>query len=307
MQPAIELEHVSKVYRRVFGTKPVAALTDVSLTVAPGEVFGYLGANGAGKTTTVKILLRLARPSRGTARLMGRRPGGRIRHRIGYLPEAPYFPDFLTPVELLNFYARLFSIPAPHRAHRISEVLERVGIAHRSHSVLRTFSKGMVQRVGLAQALLNDPDILFLDEPTSGLDPIARRDIRDLILDLKAQGKTVFLNSHLLSEVEMVCDRVAILRRGELMRTGTVDELVSREGVEIEVAADGVSLPDQLSALQAEAPDPAGGTLRLIVEHRADVPRVLRATLDAGVTVVSVNPRRETLEEVFVRIERGEP
>lgn len=309
MQAAIELDQVSKVYRRALKTKAVSALSDVSLAVQPGEVFGYLGANGAGKTTTVKILLRLARPSHGTARIMGLKPGGTIRHRIGYLPEAPYFPDFLSPVELLTFYARLFGLNGPARNRRIAEVLELVGIAHRKDSILRTFSKGMIQRVGLAQALLNDPDILFLDEPTSGLDPLARRDIRDLILDLKSRGKTVFLNSHLLSEVELICDRVAILRRGRLMRIGTVDEMVSREGVEIVVSSNGAGLPERLAALRADPatdrPDLEEGTTRLIVEHHSDIPHVLRAALDAGVSIVSLNPRRETLEEVFVRIEQG--
>jgi ABC-2 type transport system ATP-binding protein len=173
--------------------------------------------------------------------------------------------------------------------------------------VLRTFSKGMIQRVGLAQALLNDPEILFLDEPTSGLDPLARREIRDIILGLKARGKTVFLNSHLLSEVELVCDRVAILRRGRLMRLGTVDELVAREGVEIIVRANGTPLPERLMALRHPgAPDQDEGTVRLLVERTDEVPGVLRAALDANVPIVSLNPRRETLEDVFVRIERGE-
>ncbi|HEY3265879.1 MAG TPA: ABC transporter ATP-binding protein [Armatimonadota bacterium] len=305
MQSAIELDHLTKVYRSLAGGKRTTALDDVSLSVAPGEVFGYLGSNGAGKTTTVKILLRLARPTHGTARLMGERPGGRIRHRIGYLPEAPYFPDFLTPVELLTFYARIFGLNGAARRQRIDHVLELVGIAGRRDSVLRTFSKGMTQRVGLAQALLNEPDILLLDEPTSGLDPLGRREIRDIILDLKEKGKTVFLNSHLLSEVELICDRVAILRRGKLMRLGTVDELVSRGGVEVVLRSNGVGLPAGLTALRCDKEDLEAGMARLIVERDDEVPSVLRAALDADVEVVSVNPQRETLEDLFVRIERG--
>jgi ABC-2 type transport system ATP-binding protein len=308
MPPAIELEGLTKVYRSVLPVgerKTVVALDGVSLSVPAGEIFGYLGSNGAGKTTTIKILLRLARPTRGTARVMGERPGGPVRARIGYLPESPYFYDFLTPVELLTFYARLFGLNGRRRRQRIQEVLERVGIAHRKDGILRTFSKGMTQRVGLAQALLNDPDILFLDEPTSGLDPVARHDMRNLILGLKAEGKTVFLNSHQLSEVELMCDRVAILQRGRLIRLGAVGDLVKRGGVEIVVRSDGAALPAPLAA--AAAPPAAGqeaDEARLVVEDEAAAPAILRAALDAGVPIVSVNPRRETLEELFVRLEK---
>lgn len=302
MHPAIEITGLQKTYRTRFPRRTVQALDSVSLAVEPGEVFGYLGSNGAGKTTTVKILLGLARPTGGTVRLMGRPPGGPNRSRVGYLPESPYFYDFLTPVELLTFYCRVFGIPGAGRRRRIAEVLDLVGIADRRDSPLRAFSKGMTQRVGLAQALLNDPDVLFLDEPTSGLDPLGRRDIRDIILSLKARGKTVFLNSHLLSEVEQVCDRVAILKAGRLMRIGTVDELISRGGVEIRLRA--TSLPSSLASLTvADAAEPPDGLLRLIVEREANAPEVLRALLDAGAEVVSLNPRRETLEDVFIRIE----
>jgi ABC-2 type transport system ATP-binding protein len=307
MPPAIELEGLTKVYRpwlSVGGRKTVVALDGVNLSVPPGEVFGYLGSNGAGKTTTVKILLRLARPSRGTARVMGAQPGGPIRENIGYLPESPYFYDFLTPVELLTFYARIFGLNGSKRKERIQQVLERVGIAHRKDSVLRTFSKGMTQRVGLAQALLNDPAILFLDEPTSGLDPVARHEMRNLILGLKAEGKTVFLNSHQLSEVELICDRVAILQRGKLVRLGAVGDLVKRGGVEIVVRAKGADLPSALVAMAAPgSAGPDADEMRFLLENEAETPHVLRAALDAGADVVSVNPRRETLEELFVRIE----
>jgi ABC-2 type transport system ATP-binding protein len=237
-QPVIEIDHLEKTYRSLVKRRTVRALTDVTLEVGEGEVFGYLGSNGAGKTTTVKILLNLARPTHGHARILGHSPGGSVRSRIGYLPEAPYFYDFLTPVELLTFYARVFGMSGSLRRRRIDETLELVGITDRRDSQLRSFSKGMTQRVGLAQALLNDPDVLFLDEPTSGLDPMGRREIRDIILALKARGKTVFLNSHLLSEVELVCDRVAILKRGQLMRVGKVDDLVARGGVDIRVRGD---------------------------------------------------------------------
>jgi ABC-2 type transport system ATP-binding protein len=306
MIPAIRLEEVSKTYKGRLGGPVITALDNVSLEVQPGEVFGFLGANGAGKTTTVKILLKLARPTSGRVYLYGHPPGGAVRNRIGYLPEAPYFYDFLTPVELLGFYASIFGIPGHERRRRIDAVLSRVGIADRADSTIRTFSKGMTQRVGLAQALLNDPDVLFLDEPTSGLDPLGRREIRDIILDLKEHGKTLFVNSHLLSEVELVCDRVAILKRGRLMRIGTVDELVSREGVEVVVSANGSTLPHNLEAwLMPPEQTDERGTQRLLVPGEAEVPGALKALLDAGAHIVSVNPHRDTLEDVFVRIERG--
>lgn len=300
MQPAIEITGLQKTYRSRFPRRTVQALDNVNLAVEPGEVFGYLGSNGAGKTTTVKILLGLARPSSGVARLMGHPPGGPNRSRVGYLPESPYFYDFLTPVELLTFYCRVLGISGAGRRRRIGEVLDLVGISDRRDTPLRAFSKGMTQRVGLAQALLNDPDVLFLDEPTSGLDPMGRRDIRDIILALKARGKTVFLNSHLLSEVEQVCDRVAILKAGRLMRVGTVSELINRGGVEICVRP-AAALPDSLLSLAMEPRH--DGLLRLIVERESDAPGVLRALLDTGAEVVTLNPRRETLEDVFIRIE----
>lgn len=303
-EPVIQIEHLGKTYRSLIKRRTVRALEDVSLDVREGEVFGYLGSNGAGKTTTVKILLNLARPTHGRARILGRSPGGAVRSRIGYLPESPYFYDFLTPVELLTFYARIFGINGSLRRRRIDETLEHVGITDRRDSQLRSFSKGMTQRVGLAQALLNDPDVLFLDEPTSGLDPMGRREIRDIILALKARGKTVFLNSHLLSEVELVCDRVAILKRGQMMRLGRVDELVSRGGVEIIAHGSRTALAANL--LDFVAPPCDNGTIRLVVEDEAEAGAVVRSVLDGGLDLVSFNPRRETLEDVFVRIETEE-
>lgn len=305
MPPAIELDGLTKVYHSAlpFGQRRrVVALDGVSLAVERGEVFGYLGSNGAGKTTTIKILLRLARPTAGKVRVMGQQPGGPVRARIGYLPETPYFYDFLTPLELLTFYARLFGLNGRRRSERIQNVLERVGIWRRRNDTLRTFSKGMTQRVGLAQALLNDPDTLFLDEPTSGLDPVARHDMRALILSLKQEGKTVFLNSHQLSEVELICDRVAILQHGRLARIGAVGDLVKREGVEVVLRTAGANLPHALAALGS--PGLESGQQRFVVDSEEEARPVLRAALEAGAGIVSVNPRRETLEELFVRLER---
>ena len=301
MPPAIELRDITKVYRTGLRRKPVVALDGVTLDVQPGEIFGFLGANGAGKTTAVKILLRLARPTKGNAHILGHRPGGRTRYRIGYVPESPYFYDFLTPNELLAYYGKLFGLGRAESKRRTADVLNRVGMAHRADAQLRTFSKGMVQRVGLAQSLLNDPEVLFLDEPTSGLDPLARREIRDIILSLKAHGTTVFLNSHLLSEVELICDRVGILRSGRLVKLGAVDDLVRRAGVEVVMRCQPSRVP---GGLICEPGD--DGTLTVVVEREEHLPATLRALLDVNATIVSVNPRRETLEDLFISIQRGE-
>ena len=211
----IETHDLSKNYGE---TVAVAGLT---LTVGQGEVFGFLGPNGAGKTTTVKMLLGLVAPSAGEARLLGRRPGDpAIMGRVGFLPEHFRFPAWLTAADFLDVHARLYGLSAAERRVRIPKLLARVGLGDRPRSKLGDFSKGMLQRVGLAQALLNDPALVFLDEPTSGLDPLGRREVRDLIHELRAAGVTVFLNSHFLSEVEVTCDRVAIVKRGRIVRLG---------------------------------------------------------------------------------------
>ena len=230
-EPVIEIRHLTKVYRDFWGRKKVQALNALSLDVHRGEVFGLLGPNGSGKTTTLKLLLGLLFPTEGEIRILGK-PATDVEknQKIGYLPEESYLYRFLNAEETLDFYGRLFGLPAEERKRRADELIRLVKLDHARRRQLKEYSKGMTRRIGLAQALINDPDIIFLDEPTSGLDPNGRRDVKDLILHLKKQGKTVVMCSHLLAEIEDVCDRVAILFNGELKLLGTVDQLLESQG-----------------------------------------------------------------------------
>src|SRR5215207_11605228 len=228
MTPAVEINELTKDYEVGFLRKrKVRALDRLSLNVGRGEIFGFLGANGAGKTTTLKLLMRLMYPTSGNARILGRDIGDTGMHAdIGYLPEHPYFYDYLTARELLEYCAELFGYRAAERKRRASDLLARVRLEEKSwDKQLRKFSKGMLQRVGLAQALVNDPAVVFLDEPMSGLDPVGRREVRDLIAELRDEGKTVFMCSHILSDIEVLCDRVAILKRGSLSHMGALEDL----------------------------------------------------------------------------------
>jgi len=306
--PAISVSALSKTYDTgLFGGAGVEALDDVSLDVEPGAIFGLLGPNGAGKTTLVKILLGLVHPSAGQARLFGQaanRP--EARQRVGYLPETHRFPGFLTAEQTLQIYGRLADVPSPPRTDRISALLAQVGLERRRDTKVKTFSKGMLQRLGIAQALLNDPDLLFLDEPTSGVDPVGRRDIRDLVLELREQGTTVFLNSHLLSEVEKVCSQIAILRDGAVVRTGTIEELTAVERVYDLVST---PIPD---ALHDDLPlrpgsdegptDPALRQYRLRAEDRTDLNALLDRLRSADVQVESLVPLRRSLEDYFIDV-----
>jgi ABC-2 type transport system ATP-binding protein len=306
--PAISVTDLSKTYRTgLFGTSAVQALDGVSIDVPQGAIFGLLGPNGAGKTTLVKILLGLVHPSGGTARLFGE-PANRpqARARVGFLPENHQFPGFLTAEQTLHLYGRLADVPAEARSPRVDRLLDHVGLADRRDTKVKTFSKGMLQRLGLAQALLNEPDLLFLDEPTSGVDPVGRRAIRDLILELRDDGATVFLNSHLLSEVEKVCTQIAILREGAVARTGTIEELTAVERV-----YDLVSTPipdavlDDSSLEPAPQAAPSAPDLRQYRAH-ADDRASLNALLDrlraTGVEVESITPLRRSLEDYFIDV-----
>ncbi|HEX4899678.1 MAG TPA: ABC transporter ATP-binding protein [Pyrinomonadaceae bacterium] len=244
MPPIVEIENLTKDYEVGFWRKrKVRALDGLTLQVNEGEIFGFLGANGAGKTTTLKLLMRLMFPTGGNARILGHDIADITMHnQIGYLPENPYFYDYLTAREFLDYCGQLFGSAQPARKQRTAELLARVNLDKKSWDVqLRKFSKGMLQRVGLAQALVNDPAIVFLDEPMSGLDPVGRREVRDLIAGLRQEGKTVFMNSHILSDIEVLCDRVAILKRGRLAHVGHLDELRRRAGEpnRVEVVATG--------------------------------------------------------------------
>src|SRR4026209_936632 len=230
--PAIEITNLTKDYEPGFFRKRrVRALDDLSLSIDHGQIFGFLGANGAGRTTTLKLLMRLIFPTTGSARILGHDIQDVSMHqRIGYLPENPYFYDYLTAREFLDYCGEIFGLRAAERRKRTADLLARVKLDEkRWDTQLRKFSKGMLQRVGLAQSLVNDPVIVFLDEPMSGLDPVGRREVRDLIAGLRQEGKTVFMNSHILSDIEVLCDRVAILKRGKLAHVGQLDEL--RRGI----------------------------------------------------------------------------
>lgn len=302
---AIKINNLTKRYSGLWSQQPVDAVKNLNLEVHRGEIFGFLGPNGAGKTTTIKVLLGIIYPTSGEAYVLGRPAGDPQNHyKISYLPENPYFYDYMTGREILHFYARLFGIPEPERSRRVDALLDRVGLSRAANQPLRTYSKGMLQRIGLAQCLINDPELLILDEPTAGLDPIAHIDIRDLILELRAQGKTLFISSHQLSDVEIVCDRVAILNRGELVRMGKLEDLLS--GGHVEMIAEKV--PETvLEPIRQLGGRPSLHDGRLIVEQPDDgsIDRVIDLVRAHGGHIISVKPYRRTLEDLFVETIQG--
>jgi len=291
--------------RKVFGGRGggTIAVDGVTLDVGRGEVFGFLGPNGAGKTTTIKMLLGLVHVTSGTARVLGLAPGEpAAMARVGFLPEHFRFPAWLGAAEFLDLHARLYGMPDARRRSRIPELLERVGLADRAATCLGEFSKGMSQRIGLAQALLNEPELVILDEPTSGLDPLGRREVMEIIRELRAAGTTVFLNSHLLSEVESTCDRIAVIKRGRIARTGSLDDLAGAQ-LEVDVRAEGIT-PEIRARIEAQAriARADGAHLTLIVKNAERLPFLTAALVDGGARLYSFAPRRLSLEEMFVRI-----
>ena len=304
----VEIENLTKDYEIGFWRKrKVRALDGLSLSVEAGEIFGFLGANGAGKTTTLKLLMRLTFPTAGKARILGSDIDNVAMHqRIGYLPENPYFYDYLTAREFLEYCAELFGQPRKLRNQQAEDLLSRVHLDEkRWNTQLRKFSKGMLQRVGLAQALINDPEIVFLDEPMSGLDPIGRREVRDLIASLRQTGKTVFMCSHILSDIEVLCDRVAILKKGKLAHLGRLNDLRQQSGdtslVEIVVTGTNVqSLLAQLPDSEKFAVTETAGGLNVQVSEERDVDAVIAALRKVDGKLVSVQPVRQSLEELFV-------
>lgn len=257
MKIIIETRNLTKVYRSFFSRYKVKALDNLNLEVTQGEIFGLLGPNGSGKTTTMKILLGLIKPTSGEALVFGKSPDDvLVKDRIGFLPEESYLYRFLNADETLDFYGRLFKIPGQIRRKRIDELVELVGLKEARGRTVREYSKGMMRRLGFAQAIINDPDLIFLDEPTSGLDPLMARQIKDIVLDLKRQGKTIFLSSHLLADVENVCDRIIILHNGVTQKIGPVKELLARNELS-EVTIKGL-LPEVLNRLK-ELVTTAGG------------------------------------------------
>lgn len=305
MDNVIEIENLTKDYEVGFWRKKrVRALDDLSLHVKRGQIFGFLGGNGAGKTTTIKVLMSLLFPTSGTARILGKDIADfKMHSRIGYCPENPYFYDYLTAAELMNYFGELFGLDAVRRKERSAALLTGVGLDEKDwNKQLRKFSKGMLQRVGLAQALINEPEVVFLDEPMSGLDPIGRREIRELIEGLRKKGTTVFMSTHILSDVEALCDEVAILRRGKLAATGNLNDLLSAQGSAqlYEVNIKGVS-PEALSARFPSArivPKPNGVTIEVTDENEID--SLLAEARKSGGKLMSVQPVRQSLEELFV-------
>jgi ABC-2 type transport system ATP-binding protein len=300
--PAIEIDALTKDYAYGFWRKRQRrALDSLTLEVREGEVFGFLGPNGAGKTTTLKLLMSLIFPTSGSARIRGRSIDDIEMHReIGFLPEQPYFYDYLTARELLDYSARFFKFTATDRRERVTKFLERVGLSAAADVQLRRFSKGMLQRVGIAQAILHDPQVIFLDEPTSGLDPVGRREVREIILDLQRQGRTVFFSTHILPDAEVLCDRVAVLVGGKLQGVGTPQEIVSIEVQGMEVLFElpaGRTVPTAL----ASHVTPSGGAYRLDVPEAQlyDAIGQLRA---CDARILSVTQLKPTLEDYFFKL-----
>jgi ABC-2 type transport system ATP-binding protein len=286
--------------RKQFGGK--TAVSDLTLTVRRGEVFGFLGPNGAGKTTSIKLLLGLVKPSAGAAQVLGVPVGNlQARSRIGFLPEHFRFHDWLTGRELLRFHGRLYHIPATQLLSRIEELLARVDLQDAADLRLREYSKGMLQRIGLAQALLNQPQLVFLDEPTSGLDPLGRLLVRDLIKDLRGQGTTVFLNSHLLSEVEVSCDRVAFVKKGHVVGEMALQEQPDRMELELKLAP---VAPEILAGLLqfGNTPSVRNGHVRLQVSDEGKVPEIASWLVQQGIKIYRLNMIRRPLEAVFLEI-----
>lgn len=300
IMPAIEILGLEKTYMVGFWRKrPKRALQPLHLTVENGEIFGFLGPNGAGKTTTLKILMGLVFPTAGTARILGQEwTEPSVKAQIGFLPEQPYFYDYLTAHELLNYYAQLSGVPAKDRKHRIEEVLQQVGLTDVKGVQLRKFSKGMLQRAGIAQAILHNPQLVFFDEPMSGLDPLGRREVRDLMEQLKQQGKTVFFSTHILSDAEALCDRVAIIHKGELRGVGAIEELTSSVQGKVEIVWQGTVVPASIKALGAEC-HVSGETVRGVLPDRqqdAAIDTLRRERM----RLISITPLRTSLETYFV-------
>ncbi|MBI3074079.1 MAG: ABC transporter ATP-binding protein [Deltaproteobacteria bacterium] len=296
----LRAENLVKTFKKPFQMRSqVRAVRGLSLDVLRGEIFGFVGPNGAGKTTTIKMMMGLIFPTSGRAFVLGEPvPSGAAKTHVGFLPENPYFYDYLTALEFLDLVGRLFGLPKAIRRERATRLLERVGLARARDQRLRTFSKGMLQRLGLAQALVNDPKLVVLDEPMSGLDPIGRKEVRDLIIDLKNEGRTVFFSTHILSDVELICDRVAIIIQGEVRGVGALESLLSPKLLTVEVVSrEGGSGTAGQPALERDAVVTLPGD--------ADVESYLKERLAVGARIVSVIPRRESLEDVFVREAMG--
>ena len=297
---AIEILGLEKTYMVGFWRKRAKlALQPLHLTVEEGEIFGFLGPNGAGKTTTLKMLMGLVFPTAGTARILDHEWNDpEVKAQIGFLPEQPYFYDYLTAHELLEYYAQLSGVPGKERKRRVEEVLQRVGLTDIKGVQLRKFSKGMLQRAGIAQAILHNPKLVFFDEPMSGLDPLGRREVRDLMEQLKQEGKTVFFSTHILSDAEALCDRVAIIHQGELRGVGAVADLTSTVQGKVEVIWQGARIPASMKALDAEC-HVTGDTVRAVLpENQQDA--AIDSLRRERIRLIAITPLRTSLEAYFV-------
>jgi ABC-2 type transport system ATP-binding protein len=298
--PAVEIAGLTKSYTAgFFRQKRIAALQPLHLAIEEGETFGFLGPNGAGKTTTLKLLMGIVFPTAGSAKILGRDfRDPHVRKEIGFLPEQPYFYDYLSAPELLDYYAQLSGVSHEERRKRIPRLLERIGLADVGKKQLRKFSKGMLQRVGIAQAIIHNPRVVFLDEPMSGLDPVGRREIRELILSLKQDGKTVFFSTHILSDAEALCDRVAVIHKGVLRGIGVVEDLKSQTADKSEIVWQGARALAAVSGMVSKA-HVTGEVVRGVVDS-AELDQLLEKLRREMAHLISVTPLHGALEDYFV-------
>ena len=305
MNAVIEVVNLSKIYRTPLRRKKVEAVKDLSFTVSRGEIFGFLGPNGAGKTTTIRVLMGLISPTRGEARIFGKAvPSRQARARLGFVPEAPYFYDYLDIIELLDLAGRLCGVARAVRRQRTAELIELVGLGHARGTPLKKYSKGMLQRAGIAQALINDPELVVFDEPMGGLDPVGRKEVRDIIHSLGEQGKTVFFSSHILADVEMICDHVAFIFNGKLQEKGALSDLMRTDlstEVSLRLPADCDESAVEKLCARADKHRRGERELALIVSAEVGVDDLLAEARAVGASVVSVTPRHQTLEELFIQ------
>ena len=301
--PVLVIEGLRKTYKGHLSLSSREVIRGLDLVVQQGEVFGLLGQNGAGKTTTIKMILSLIFPNEGSIRIFGEKQTSvAVRERVGFLPENPFFYEYLTGREFLDFYGQLFGYTKVERKKRTEEILEKVGMMDRADMQLRKYSKGMLQRIGMGQVLINDPDFVILDEPMSGLDPIGRREFRDIILDLKSRGKTVFFSSHILSDAEAICDRVGIMKEGKIGLSGSLSELLEQSVSSWEVAFNGPAFTSfSLNGFAGELISERRPESLVRVNSEADLSRLITSVRESKGTLISVSGHRETLEDIYLR------